>query len=192
MSIPKTKYDQFSYADYLGWNDGKRWEIINGLAYDMTPAPGTKHQQVSGALFSSIYNYLKGKSCQVFSAPLDVCLSESSEQDEDIYNVVQPDISVTCDPKKINEKGVKGSPDWIIEIISPTSVKYDFGTKLVLYQKYGVKEYWIVDPEAHTINVYLIDASGKYYPEKVYTGNDEISPSLFPDLKILLKEIFTT
>lgn len=192
MAIPKIKYDQFTYAGYLVWMDGKRWEIIDGLAYDMTPAPGTKHQLVSGALFASIYNYLKGKPCQVFSAPFDVCLSESSEEDEDIYNVVQPDISVICDPAKIKEKGVKGTPDWIIEIISPTSVKYDFGTKLVLYQKYGVKEYWIVDPEARTINVYRIDISGKYFPERVYTSNDEISSSLFPDLNIIVNEIFNT
>jgi len=191
MAIPKTKYDRFTYADYLCWDDEKRWEIVDGSAYDMTPAPGTKHQQVSGALFANIYNYLKGKHCQVFSAPFDVCLFENSEEDEDTYNVVQPDISVICDPGKIREKGVKGAPDWIIEVVSPTSVKYDFGTKLLLYQKYGVMEYWIVDPESRTINVYRIDQSGKYLPEGVYKDNDEISASIFPDLKIIPGEIFT-
>ena len=191
MGIPKTKDELFNYADYLSWKDEKRWEIVNGIAYNMTPAPGTRHQQVSGALFATIYNYLKGKNCSVFSAPIDVCLAENAENEETINNVVQPDITVVCDKQKINEKGLKGVPDWIIEIISPSTVKYDFGTKLLLYQKFAVKEYWIVDPFAKTINVYITDNSGKYNPERIYAEMEEISPTMFPDLKINLNDVFS-
>jgi Uma2 family endonuclease len=190
MGIPKTYYKKFSYADYLTWDDETSWELIDGTAFNMSPAPGTMHQQVSGALFTSIYTFLKGKSCLVFSAPVDVCLFEDSDKDEDIYIVVQPDISIICDKRKINEKGIKGAPDWIIEILSPTSVKYDFGTKLLLYQKYGVREYWIADPYAKTINLYRMDAGGKYSHYQTFYENDTVSSSLFPELKISLQEIF--
>jgi Uma2 family endonuclease len=190
MGIPKTYHEKISYADYLTWNDGKRWELIDGTAFDMTPAPGTRHQQVSGALFANIYTFLKGKPCQVFSAPFDVCLFEHSEGNEDITDVIQPDITIICDKRKINEKGIKGAPDWIIEVLSPSSIKYDFGTKLLLYQKYGVKEYWIVDPDAKTINLYKIDDTGKYGHYKTFGEKDLVSPTLFPELKINLTEIF--
>lgn len=190
MGIPKTKDELFSYDEYLTWNDEKRWEIVNRIAYNITSPPGTRHQQVSGALFVTIYNSLKRKACSVFSAPFDVCLGENVENKESIYNVVQPDITVVCDKQKINEKGIKGTPDWIIEIISPGTVKQDFGTKLILYQKFAVKEYWIVDPFAKTINVYITDNSGKYNQERIYADMDEMTPARFPDLKINLNDIF--
>jgi len=191
MGIPKAKYGSYSYADYREWDNGKRWEIIEGFAFDMSPAPGTEHQRISMFFSVAIGNYLKGKKCSVFSAPFDVRLSENSSDDTQIQNVVQPDITVICDRDKIDEKGVIGAPDWIIEIISPSTLKHDFGTKLLLYQKYGVGEYWIVDPDTRSIHVYIKDKSGKYNPGRVYQIGDEIAVWIFKDLKFSIQEVFS-
>jgi Uma2 family endonuclease len=190
MGVPKAKHQTYSYADYLGWDDGRRWEVINGLAYDMSPAPNTEHQRISMFFSVTIGNYLQNKKCSVFSAPFDVRLSENASDEAHINNVVQPDISVICDPGKMDEKGAIGAPDWVIEIVSPSTVKHDFGTKLLLYQKFGVKEYWIVDPETKSIHVYQIDGSGKYNPGKVYNSGDMLEVGIFEDLKITVHEVF--
>lgn len=190
MGIPKTTYENFSYSDYITWNDGKRWEIVNGTAFDMTPAPGTEHQRISMRLSVALALLLQNKPCSVFSAPFDVRLGENLSEDDEINNVVQPDIIVICDPSKIDERGIKGAPDWIIEITSPSTIKHDFGTKLLLYQEYGVKEYWITDPSTKKINVYRLNNSGKYTPGNIYEGDETIGVTIFPDFKITPNEIF--
>jgi len=192
MGVPKLKYEHFTYSDYLTWNDEKRWEIIQGAAFEMTPAPNTEHQRISMFLSIHIGNYLKGKSCSVFSAPIDVRLAENTFTDEETINVVQPDLLVICETSKIDDRGIKGAPDWIIEITSPSTLKHDFGTKLLLYQKYGVREYWIVDPSTKNIHTFGLDNYGKYNPGNSYKGEDIISPGIFPDVKIIPNEIFTT
>jgi len=192
MGIPKLKYEQFAYSDYLTWIDEKRWEIIQGAAFDMTPAPNTEHQRISMYLSIQIGNYLKGKSCSVFSAPIDVRLAENTSTDEETINVVQPDLLVLCESSKIDDRGIKGAPDWIIEITSPSTLKHDFGTKLLLYQNYGVREYWIIDPFTKNIHTFTLDNNGKYNPGNIYKGEDVIIPGNFPDLKIIPNEIFTT
>lgn len=190
MAIPKLKTDKFSYADYLTWNDDKRREIIEGWAYDMSPAPKQKHQTVSMNLSRIFSNYLKGKSCKVFAAAFDVCLCEKNESDEEIENVVQPDISIFCDNSKLNDKGAKGSPDLIVEILSESTYKKDLGVKLLLYQKYGVKEYWIIDPATDSLTVYKLDTSGRYQIDKEYTKDEKIIVGIFPELEIKINEIF--
>ena len=190
MAIPKARNDYFTYAQYLNWEDGKQWEIIDGVAYDMSPAPNRSHQQISMSLSVIIGNYLRGKQCQIFAAPFDVRFSDRDEATDKITNVVQPDISVICDPNKLDERGAKGAPDWIIEITSPSTIKHDFGTKLLLYQKFGVKEYWIVDPASKTVHVYRRDLVGLYFEERTVANQDKIISGIFPDLEIILKEIF--
>jgi Uma2 family endonuclease len=190
MAIPKIKRDYFTYTDYLTWDDAKRWEIIYGEAYAMNPAPFTKHQAISINLASEFRFYLKGKSCQAFSAPFDVRLTEKEAADNEIENVVQPDISVFCDLTKLETRGAKGAPDLVVEILSPSSVKMDYGIKILLYQKFGIKEYWIIDPEMKTIEVYLLDLTGKYMPGQKYEVNERVRVSIFPDLEISLSEIF--
>lgn len=189
MAFPKARKDYFTYAQYLNWEDGKRWEIIDGLAYDMSPAPNRSHQQISMSLSVIIGNYLLGKQCQIFAAPFDVRFCEDEASDE-IINIVQPDISVICDPDKLDERGVKGAPDWIIEITSPSTIKHDFGTKLLIYQKFGVKEYWIVDPASKTVHVYRRDLVGLYFEKQTVGNQDKVISGIFPDLEIILKEIF--
>ncbi|MHB8057961.1 MAG: Uma2 family endonuclease [Desulfuromonadaceae bacterium] len=135
---------RYYYSDYLTWNDGERWELIDGVAYSMSPAPGRRHQEISGELFRQLANYLKGKQCKVYDAPFDVRLSDQVDaSDNYIETVVQPDILVVCDRTKLDEKGCNGAPDLIIEITSPSTAKHDLGTKFDLYQKHAIQEYWI-------------------------------------------------
>jgi Uma2 family endonuclease len=190
MGFPKTNYESFSYADYLTWTDEKRWEIVQGTAHNMTPAPGTEHQRISMRLSVAISLFLQNKQCSVFTAPFDVRLGENLNKDEEITNVVQPDIVVICDSSKIDERGVKGSPDWIIEITSPSTLKHDFGTKLLLYQEFGVREYWIIDPTTKKVNVYILNNFGKYTPGLIYQEDENIDVTIFPDFKINLREMF--
>ena len=124
---PKEKIllENFTYADYLKWNDGKRYEIIEGQIYNMSPAPIRIHQSISRNLSYIIQHYLKEKTCEVYSAPFDVRFAFKAGMNDMITNVVQPDISVICDPKKLDKAGCIGPPDWIIEILSPSTAKKD-------------------------------------------------------------------
>ena len=163
MASPSLKTGaRHTYGDYLTWTDEDRWEIIEGVSYGMAPAPTTFHQRISGKLFNMIYNYLEGQRCEVFAAPFDVRLGVPEISDENWETVVQPDISVICDKNKIDERGCKGPPDWIIEIISPSTASRDHIQKRRLYEKHGVKEYWIVDPSYRMVHVYRMDKEGSY------------------------------
>ena len=144
------KMDKYTKEDYYALPEGSRVELINGEIYNMSPAPLRIHQRISFRLSQSIGNFIdtnKG-TCEVYTAPFDVELSENT--------VVQPDISVICDPNKLTKKGCTGSPDWIIEITSNNEV-HDYITKLNLYQSYGVREYWIVNPKNDSVVVYIFD-----------------------------------
>lgn len=190
MAIPKPKPDyKYSYADYLSWPDEERWELIDGLAYDMSPAPGTEHQSVSFELSRQIGNFLAGKKCRAFSAPFDVRLENAEASDDEIYTVVQPDITVICDSDKIDERGCKGAPDICIEILSPSSAYKDSTDKLKLYELHGVREYWLVNPGNGTIMIYI--HNDKFYEKPLYfEKNDIVSSSYLQGLAISLPEIF--
>jgi len=132
---------KFNYADYLNWADDERWEIIEGVPYNMSPAPAREHQRVSAIIFVKIYNFLSGKECEVYFAPFDVRLAETkNEADEEIETVVQPDIVVICDQNKLDKRGCLGSPDIMVEILSPATSYKDQTEKLLLYEKHGVKD----------------------------------------------------
>lgn len=179
-----------TYGDYLTWNDDKRWEIIEGVPYCMTPAPTTYHQRISGALFNKIYNHLDGKSCEVFHAPFDVRLGPENIQDDQLDTVVQPDISVICDKSKIDEKGCRGAPDWIIEIISPSTASRDHIQKRRLYETHGVKEYWLVDPSYRLVHIYRLADDGTYLLFKVCSEEDVVEISFLPDFGLDLAVVF--
>jgi Uma2 family endonuclease len=191
MPSPNPKSDKkYTYKDYLTWSDDERWEIIDGVAYNMSPAPNTNHQRISMNFSGVLYNYLKGKNCQTFAAPFDGRFTNEVEDIEGkIDIVVQPDLAVICDKKKIDEAGCKGAPDLIIEILSPSTSYKDEGSKLKLYEKHGVKEYWVVNPDGHYVMVYTHD--GKEFAKPDYYKKDEILESrLFTDMKVDLKEVF--
>ena len=180
----------FTYKDYLTWNDNERWELINGMAYNMAPAPSVNHQRISRQLLLQIGIFLSDKPCEVFSAPLDVRLPATDEEDEDSKNVVQPDIVVICDSSKLDEKGCKGAPDLIIEIVSPSSASMDNIKKMELYEKNGVKEYWIVHPIYKIVTIYKITENGLYGKPEIYSEEDKIEVELLKGLSVDLSLVF--
>lgn len=174
-----------SYNDILKYDKEKRYELIDGIPYLMS-GPSVFHQKILFEIAMQIGNYLKGKKCKVFVAPLDVKLS-GEEDDKKEFNVVQPDIMVVCDSNKIKNKNILGAPDMIIEILSNSTAQHDRLRKLNLYQKYGVKEYWIVSPDEHVITVFLLNEEN-IYTIKAYYLDDKIKINVLKECFIELKD----
>ena len=150
----------YTYADLLEWEGDTRYELYGGQPRAMS-SPSDVHQEISMALSAQLYNYLKGKRCKPYAAPFDVRLfEEPGDHPEDTDTVVQPDLMVVCDPDKVDRHGVRGSPDMIIEILSESTGQLDRLIKFNLYQKAGVPEYWIVNPEEESVQVFLRDEGG--------------------------------
>jgi Uma2 family endonuclease len=190
MASPAEKKQKSTYGDYLEWPDGERWELIDGEAYNMTPAPSRTHQKVLLALADIFYTFLEGKPCEVYVAPFDVRLPEGDQSEMTTTTVVQPDLTVICDPAKLDDKGCLGSPDLIIEIISPSTASHDYIEKLGLYERRLVPEYWIVHPIDKTVMVFQLNDHREYGKPRIYAGADQIPVGLFPDLIVDLKKVF--
>jgi len=190
LNLDMTK--RYTYADYLTWMDDVRRELINGFIYLMS-APARIHQELSFEInyrFASFVKRRKRK-CKIYYAPFDVRLpKEGAIEDDKIYDVVQPDICVICDPSKLDDKGCIGAPDLIVEVLSPSTAHYDKNKKLNLYEKFGVKEYWIVDPKTKTVQVFLWQPDGKYDAGTKYKCNEKAPVHIFKGLEINLKELF--
>jgi Uma2 family endonuclease len=172
---------KWTYTDYLTWDDGQRWEIIDGEAYAMSPAPVLRHQVIIGNIFTLFHVFLRGKSCRPFIAPTDVVFDDE--------NVVQPDMVVVCDPNKLAGANIQGAPDLIIEILSPATNLRDRRKKKALYERFGVKEYLIVDPVAETVDRYLL-VDEKYGAPEIFDWSEPLTLHLFPELTLNLWEIF--
>ena len=176
----------WTYEDYLAFpEDGKRYEIIEGDCY-MSPAPRTKHQSTSVNLLTFLAVYLRRtKVGKAFTAPTDVVFSDT--------NVVQPDLLVVLAARAsiITDKNIQGAPDIVIEIISETSRKTDEITKKKLYERYGVLEYWIVDPELALVKIYRL-TDGRYgrAEERAEERGETVTTVLLPGLEISLTELF--
>jgi len=179
----------YTYADYLKWTFDERLELIKGKIFKMSPAPSSGHQSVSGAVFNELYNYLKSKPCKVFSAPFDVRLIRRSIDDEAIITVVQPDICVICDLKKIDTKGCIGSPDIVIEILSPGNNKKELQNKYEVYEEAGVLEYWIIHPFEETFLKYVL-IDGRFQPSRLLTIGDKVITPILPGFAMNLDELF--
>ncbi|MDN5332307.1 MAG: hypothetical protein PWP45_1532 [Tepidanaerobacteraceae bacterium] len=180
---------KYTYADYLTWPDDERWEIIDGIAY-MQAAPAWQHQAVVLELARQFADYLRGKSCMVFTAPFDLRLPEENEKDEDTKNVLQPDIVVICNKEGLKGTGYYGIPDLIIEVTSPSTSRKDRLLKFNKYEKVGVKEYWIVDPDGKFVSVFTLQENKRYGRPELYSDKDKIKVSIFPDLVIDLEPVF--
>jgi len=181
----------YSYADYMQWKFKERLELFRGKIYKMG-APNTLHQVVAGNLYGEMRNYLKGKSCQVFIAPFDIRLPiKNKKKDNEITTVVQPDVCIVCDPSKVDERGVCGAPDLVIEILSPGNSQKEVRNKYELYEEAGVKEYWVISPTEQNLVVFLLNAEGKFGNAKMYTNGDKLETAVVPGFSINVTEIFT-
>lgn len=187
--MPIAKSDKkYSYADYLNWSEEERWEIIDGIPY-MYAAPSRIHQEILMELSKQFAVYLTGKPCRVYPTPFCVRL-DIEKNDNDVKNVVEPDITIVCDSSKLDDKGMKGSPDMIVEILSPSTAKNDKLIKFNKYEKAGVKEFWLVEPEQKLVSVFVLQTNGRYGRPDIYSDEDKIQVSIFSDLEIELKQVF--
>jgi Uma2 family endonuclease len=159
MRLRKRDADYHTYADYLTWSATYGDELINGAAYVREPpGPSLSHQGVVLELGRQIANALEGKPCRVFVAPLDVRLPKSTEEDDHIDTVVQPDVFIVCDLKKIDARGMRGAPDWLAEVLSPGTARHDRRVKLPVYERAGVREVWLIDPIGRTVSLHRLEA----------------------------------
>jgi Uma2 family endonuclease len=188
--LAEKRDELFTYGDYLKWDDDERWELIDGVAYNMTPAPSRFHQKISLELILQLGNFFRKTPCDVYAAPFDVRLPEGDEADEAVRTVVQPDISVICDRSKLDDKGCKGSPDLIVEILSPSTARKDMKEKFVRYERAGVKEYWIVDPSGKIVTVFKLSSEGLFGRPDVYGKEDRIKISIVEGLEVELLSVF--
>ncbi|MCD8131010.1 MAG: Uma2 family endonuclease [Lachnospiraceae bacterium] len=178
--MPLSKERLYTVEDIYNLPDGQRAELIDGQFYNMAP-PSRKHQRLVGELCTVINNHIKrsGGRCEVDIAPFAVFL------DKDQYTYVEPDISVICDPDKLTDRGCEGAPDWIIEIVSPSSRYMDYMTKLLKYKSAGVREYWIIDPAKNSILVYDF----MHNETEMYTFSDTVRVGIYDDLYIDFSQI---
>lgn len=179
----------YTYADYLKFTFDEMVEIIKGKIFRMSPAPVATHQRISRNLCNEIGFFLKGKKCEMFVAPFDVVLPVIGKDFIQSDRVVQPDIVVVCDPTKIQERGCFGAPDFIIEILSPSTAKKDIQLKFELYEEAKVTEYWIVEPRNNTVEVFVL-VNDKYQRIQTYMQDDVVPCNVLTGLSIDLKEIF--
>ncbi|HOV13991.1 MAG TPA: Uma2 family endonuclease [Spirochaetota bacterium] len=182
--------EKYTYKDYLDFPENIRCELINGVIYNMSPAPRRYHQKISTRLLVKFFNYLENKPCEVYDAPFDVRLPLTKENSDFLINtVVQPDIVVVCDKFKLDDAGCLGAPDLIVEIISESTASKDLKIKFNLYEKVGVKEYWIVFPDEKIIQIFKLK-NGEYGKPEVFGLDDKIVVGLFPDLTIEVNDLF--
>lgn len=187
MAIPQ-QYERYTYQDYLSWPEGERWELVDGIAYAMSPAPTTGHQRILGEMFRQVSTYLLDRPCEVFVAPFDLKLSE--EVDDREPTVLQPDLAITCREEIVAEHGITGVPDLCVEVISPGSVVADRKRKFSLYEKYGVPEYWIVETAGGVVEIYRLDSTGRYQRFGAFGRDETVSPAVLPELMVDLSLVF--
>lgn len=173
----------YTEEDYYNLPENVRAELIDGQIYHIA-APSRLHQKILNAVNNTIFNYIrsKGGPCEVYPAPFAVKLFSDDDR-----NVVEPDISVICDPNKLTDRGCTGAPDWIIEIISPTTASHDYIRKLNLYADAGVREYWIIDPIKKTVFVYHLEETK--FEVTTHTLQDKIKVNIYDDLWIDFTEL---
>ncbi len=176
------QHEEILYTtDYIeNLPEGQRAELIDGHLYAMA-TPSRTHQEIVSFLHLEIGNYIRSKKglCKVYFAPFAVYLKKDNK------NYVEPDISVICDESKLNEKGCWGSPDWIIEVVSPSSIRHDYVTKAYTYLNASVREYWIIDPIKKKIMVHNFE----HDTVGIYSFKDVVKVGIYEDLEIDFSKI---
>lgn len=186
---PLPKEQNYTLADLLTWDDDTRYELYDGKLVAMA-SPSNAHQLILGELSRQLSNYLFGKQCKVYPAPFDVQpFAKKGDSPETITTVVQPDLSIVCDPEKTSGHGCKGAPDMVIEVISPSTQNYDRLRKFNLYWQAGVREYWIVEPDARVVTVHIL-GNGKYQTA-AYGEDSSVCVSVLDDCTIDLSKVFS-
>lgn len=187
--MPLPKKERFTLADILAWDEDERVELICGVPV-MHAAPSRIHQLISRRLVMQIGDYLEDKTCEIYYAPFAVRLFEKDgDSKDDVDTVVEPDIAVVCDHGKLDDIGCKGAPDLIIEILSPSTQRNDRMVKYGLYQRAGVREYWIVDPDTKTVQVCTLE-NGQYYAPQVYTSAATVKVNVLDNCFVELSKVF--
>lgn len=183
MGLPRRDVEYHTYADYCSWPDDGRYELIDGVAYAMGPAPVRRHQGILGEIFRQVANILEGSSCRPYIAPFDVRLPKKDEIDDDVDTVVQPDLVVICDRSKLDDKGCRGAPDWVVEVLSPSTAGHDQILKRALYQRVGVREYWLVHPVDRIVIIYAL-VGGSYGVPDVRELVGTLAVGVLPEIVI--------
>lgn len=178
---------EYSYSEYLRWKFKERVELIRGKLHKMSPAPSWKHQTIIDNTHTIIKQFFTNHSCKVFFSPLDVVLPISSK----IKNstIVQPDVCVLCDLSKLDDHGIVGTPDLIVEILSPGNTKHDLDTKYELYQEASLPEYWIVNPMERNVIVYTLE-EGVFKGSKLFTAGENAVSKQFVGLEVSIDKVF--
>jgi len=185
---PLPQEQRYTYADLLSWDDDARYELYDGQPVALA-SPSNTHQLICAELLRQLANYLIGKRCKVYPAPFDVRLfEEKDDSPEDVSVVVQPDLSVVCDSSKTDEHGCKGAPDMVVEVTSPSTARFDKLLKFNLYQRAGVREYWIVDPAVRVVSVYTLKDG--YYRAAAYGADSSVRISVLDNCTIDLSTVF--
>jgi len=190
MGLALKDSEHHCYGDYLTWLDDVRYELIDGEAYILAPTPDLAHQEVAGEIYCQVATILLGKPCRVLIAPVDVRLPKHNEADDRIDTVVQPDVLVVCDDSKLDRRGVRGAPDWIVEVLSPSTASHDQIKKRQLYERHGVREYWLIHPVDRVLTVYLL-SNGEYGKPEFYELLGETAVSVLPGVVIQWDELVT-
>lgn len=187
---PDAAYGKYSYADYLTWQFEEVVELIHGkILKKAAAAPKRLHQKVSSKLNFKLYQFLEGKPCQVYAAPFDVRFPKDSKEDRHIFNVVQPDLCVICNPEKLDERGCLGAPDLIVEILSPGNTKTELKFKYQLYESHGVAEYWVINPDYQNVIQYTL-LNDYYIPSKLMTSGDVLQSKVLKGFSLDLEDFF--
>lgn len=179
----------YTASDYLKWQLDELVELIRGKVYRMSPAPSSFHQKISIQLLDQMLPYFRNQNCQIFHAPFDVYLVNPGENYKEAKNVVEPDLCVICDLNKIKKFGCVGTPDLIIEILSPSTSQKDKKDKFELYEEFSVREYWMVAPESRSVSVSVLEGD-VYETFRPLTANETLASQIFPGLAIDLSAVF--
>jgi Uma2 family endonuclease len=173
-----------TYADYLIWSATYGNELLDGIAYVRDPpSPSRVHQEIVGEIHRQVANALQGKRARAYVAPFDVRLPKRGDADDQIDTVVQPDVLVVCDLHKVDDRGVRGAPDWIAEVLSPSTATYDRTRKLSAYERAGVPELWLVDTIDRPVTIYRM-AAGRYTQPVVLALSGETAITAVPGISI--------
>ena len=189
MGTPARADRRYSYADYVSWADDARWELIDGVALAMTPAPTWRHQEVLVNLLVHIRVAVEAAGCRVSVAPLDIRLGPVDVTDDQVFTVLQPDLVVVCDPSKIDARGIKGAPDIVVEVLSPSTSVRDTLEKRAAYERAGVPEYWIVDPDSERVVVLVLEG-GRYGEPRSFGRGETLVSERLPALRVDLEGVF--